>query len=159
MTLYLLRHAEAENDAISDAARALTPRGVEQAARVGRFCARTGIAPELILFSPYIRAEQTARAFAEAWPPDARTLQSAPFVASGMEPEMALRELRAYERFRSVMLVGHQPDLGLLAAWLLGLMDAGNLFVGKASLFGLDIRRLARHGGGLEFFAPVELMG
>ena len=126
---------------------------------MGRFCARAGIAPELILFSPFVRAEQTARAFAEAWPPGARTLQAAPFAASGMEPETALRELRAYERFGSVMLVGHQPDLGLLAASLLGLRDAGNLPVGKASLIGLRIRWLAPHGGSLEFYAPVELMG
>ena len=158
MKLYLLRHAEAENEASSDPARRLTPRGVEQARVVGRFCARTGIEPELVLYSPFIRAEQTARAFAEGWPPGARTLQPAPFAASGMDPATALLELRAFERFRSVMLVGHQPDLGLLASSLLGLRDAGNLPVGKATIIGLQTRFLVPGGSGLEFYIPVERM-
>lgn len=158
MKLYLLRHAEAEDDAPSDAARRLTPRGVEQARVAGRFCARTGIEPELVLYSPFIRAEQTARTFAEGWPPDARTLQPAPFAASGMDPATALRELRAFERFASVMLVGHQPDVGLLAASLLGLRDAGNLPVGKATLIGLQTRHLVPGGSSLECYVPVDRM-
>lgn len=158
MKLFILRHAEAEDDAPSDAARRLTPRGVEQARVVGRFCARVGIAPELILHSPFVRAEQTARAFAEAWPGDARTLQSAPFATSGMRLEAGMRELLAYERFGSVMLVGHQPDLGLLASSLLGLQDEGNLPVGKASLIGLDVRWFAPNGASLEFYASVDRM-
>ena len=158
MKLFLLRHAEAENDAHSDEARRLTPRGVEQARMVGRFCARTGIAPGSILHSPFVRTEQTAQAVAEAWPPGTRTLQAAPFAASGMLPEIALVELRAYERFGSVMLVGHQPDIGLLAASLLGLRDAGSLPVGKATLIGLTARRFASMSGELEFCVPVELM-
>lgn len=158
MKLFILRHAEAEDNAPSDAARRLTPRGVEQARTAGRFCARTGIEPELILYSPFARTEQTARAFAEAWPPKARVMQAAPFAASGMQPETALHELRAYERFASVLLVGHQPDLGLLAVSLLGLKDAGNLPVGKATLIALDIRWLAPHGGSLGLYAPVDRM-
>lgn len=158
MRLFLLRHAEAEDHAASDDARRLTPRGMEQARTVGRFCARTGIEPELILFSPFVRADQTARAFAEAWPPDTRTLQPALFAASGMEPEAALEELRAYERFDRVLLVGHQPDLGMLAASLLGWRDVGNLPVEKATLIGLTIRSLSPHGGRLDFHAPVRLM-
>ena len=145
MKLFLLRHAEAEDHAPSDAARPLTQRGVEQARTAGHFCARTKIEPELILFSPFLRAEQTARAFAEAWQPDSRTLQPAPFASSGMDPAAALRELRAFERFDRVMLVGHQPDLGLLAATLLGLRDAGNFPVGKASRLSSQPLRDARH--------------
>ena len=158
MRLFLLRHAEAEDDAVSDAARRLTPRGLEQARIAGRFCARVGITPELVLFSPFVRAEQTARAFAEAWPPDARTLQAAPFAASGMHPEAGMRELRAFERFASVMLVGHQPDLGSLAASLLGMRDPNTLPVGKATLIGMDLRWPAPGGGSLAFLVPVELM-
>ena len=159
MRLYVRRHVEAEDDAPSDAARRLTPRGLEQARTVGRFCARVGIEPELVLFSPYVRAEQTARAFAEAWPTGARTLQTASFAASGMHPEAGLRELRAYERFAGVMLVGHQPDLGSLACSLLGIRDPGALPVGKAALIGLDLRWPGPGGGTLAFHVPVELMG
>ena len=159
MKLYLLRHAEAEDAASSDAARRLTPRGVEQARAVGRFCARTGIRPGLVLFSPFVRTEQTAHFFAEAWPPEEIILQPAPFAASVMHPATALAELSAYERFGSVMLVGHQPDLGLLAAMLLGLRDAGSLPVGKGTLIGLQTRSMTPGGASLEFHVPVKLMG
>ncbi len=159
MKLFLLRHAEAEDDAPSDVARRLTPRGLEQARTVGRFCARVGIAPELVLFSPYVRAEETAQAFAEAWPTDARVLQVVPFAASGMHPEAGMRELRAFERFASVMLVGHQPDLGSLVAALLGIRDPGVLPVGKATLIGLDLRWPGPGGASLAFYVPEELMG
>ncbi len=147
-----------KTDAASDEVRCLTPLGIDQARSAGRFCARFGIEPDLILFSPFVRTEQTARAVAEAWPPDARLLQPAPFAASGMEPEKALKELGSYERFGRMMLVGHQPDLGLLAAALLGLRDAGTLPVGKATLIGLTVYSLTLYGGRLDFCVPVNLM-
>lgn len=156
MLLYLLRHAEAVNRAPSDAERELTALGIEQAQTVGAFCKRRGIKPNLILASPFRRALQTANLTAAAL---GLTTQPAPFLASGMDAENALMELSAYKQFASVMLVGHQPDLGNLATKLLGLPDAGSLPLGKASLVCLEVTRLASGGAGLCFLVPVRLMG
>lgn len=155
MELYLLRHAEAVDQAPSDSARQLTPHGLEQARQVGIFCHRQGLVPELILSSPYRRAAQTAELLAA---PFRQTVQSAPFLASGMHPATALAELRAYTRLRTLFLVGHQPDLGLLAATLLGLTNSESFPFGKASLLGLEVDHPAPGSASLRFFLPVQLM-
>ena len=84
--------------------------------------------------------------------------QTEAFLASGVEPEAAMTELQAFGWAQSLMIVGHQPDLGLLATALLGLTDAGILAVGKATLIGLRVERLAPYGASLEFVVPVALM-
>lgn len=157
MIIYLLRHAEAEELATSDAARRLTPKGDEQSARVGKFCREHGIKPELVLSSPVTRAWQTAKIVSRAWP-DAELVE-APWAACGMDPARAMEELGACTKFPSVMLVGHQPDLSLLAAELLGLSGAGALRVRKALLAGIDASHgVGRGRGVLQFFLPVKMM-
>ncbi len=156
MRLYLLRHAEAADRAPSDAARELTPLGIEQAQTVGAFCKRHSLKPNLILTSPFRRAVQTAQLVAA---PLGLTAQTAAFLASGMDPENALMELGAYQQFAAVMIVGHQPDLGLLATRLLGLRNDETLPVDKASLICLETNRLALGAASLHFFLPVKLMG
>ena len=154
MTLYLLRHAEAEDRAPTDSARQLTAHGLDQARRVATFCQRHNLRPDLVLTSPYRRAVQTAELFAAAFD---QTPQPAPFLTSGMHPADALDELRAYERFASLLLVGHQPDLGLLITALLGLESEDNFPVGKASLTCLKVNQLSPGGGSLRFFLPSSL--
>src|SRR3984957_7208684 len=119
MLLYLLRHAEAVDQSTSDAERELTTKGNAQARKVGKFCVKNNFIPSIILTSPLKRAEQTARIVA-------KEIKNAEFIidpmlSAGMQPETALDELRAYARFPSLMLVGHEPDFGLLAAYLLGI--------------------------------------
>jgi phosphohistidine phosphatase len=156
MKLHLLRHAEAETQLTSDRSRRLTPRGEQQAATVGSFCRRRGIEPELILSSPVIRARQTADAVAGSVP--GAELIEVPWAACGMLPETFCGEITAYKKFSSVMLVGHQPDLGLLAARLLGVELAESLHVRKALLMGLEVSSWVTGGSRLEFFVPVKLM-
>lgn len=155
MTIHLLRHAEAEMFAASDSARRLTARGVEQAERTGRFCLRHGIKPGMILSSPVTRALQTARIVAECL--GGVELTVVPWAACGMSPAEALEELRGYGKFPAVMLVGHQPDLGHLAATLLGAADGRALHVRKSLLCAIEAAPGLR-GGELEFFIPVKLM-
>ena len=122
---------------------------------VGEFCRRQSIRPDLLLTSPYRRTVQTASLVAAAL--GEATAQEAPFLASGMDPELAFAELLAYQRLESIMLIGHQPDLGMLAAWLLAL-PAETFPFGKASLMCIEVRQLAPGGGGLGFFLPVRMM-
>ena len=157
MLIYLLRHAEAEMLAASDQARRLTPKGDEQALRVGKFCQRQGIEPAVILSSPVTRAVQTAKLVAKSLPE--AELVEVPWAKCGMDPWAAMDELKAYAKFPSVMLVGHQPDLGGLAAALLGMPSVHPLRVRKALLIGIDASGgLATGAGTLQFFIPVRLM-
>ena len=157
MLLYLLRHAEAEVLAKSDAARQLTPKGEQQAVKVGKFCAKHGIEPAVILSSPVVRARQTAGLVHQSL--RGAELLEAPWAACGMDAFQAMEELAAYRQFPAVMLVGHQPDLGALAAVLLGMNNVQHLHVRKALLIGIDASHgLSTGAGVLEFFVPVKLM-
>ncbi|MEA3187998.1 MAG: phosphohistidine phosphatase [Chthoniobacter sp.] len=155
MLLYLLRHADAAPQAPSDAARELTSRGIEQAQRVGKFCAKNEILPQIIVTSPFRRAEQTARFVGHALGVEPVI---APFLASGMEPEVARGELAVYTSHNALMLVGHEPDFSRLAAELLGLPDNAHLRLRKASLTLLNVPDLAPGAATLEFSLPVKLM-
>lgn len=63
MTIGFLRHAEAEDGHGSDFGRKLTPKGLEQAAKAGKFFQRNGLLPDLIVTSPVVRARQTPRSW------------------------------------------------------------------------------------------------
>ena len=108
MLLYILRHAEAEAKIITDAERRLTSHGHEQARAMGLFCSERNIFPEVILTSPVVRAKQTAQEFVAVVKKG--ELMEVPWMACGMMPETALKELRVYNKFESIMIVGHEPD-------------------------------------------------
>jgi phosphohistidine phosphatase len=151
MHLYLLRHAEAEAPVSGDRARRLTAKGREQAAKVGKFCARHGIGPSVILSSPVVRARQTADLVAASLP--GAELIEVPWAACGMDPGRAMDELEACAKFPAV------PDLGVLAAAWLGMARAESLHVRKALLLGLEIPPGGAAGAAvLQFFLPVKLM-
>lgn len=157
MLIYLLRHAEAEGLAASDHARCLTPKGDEQALRVGQFCQGQGIKPSVILSSPVMRAWQTATLVAKSL--SEAELVGVRWAECGMDPWAAMEELKAYAKLPSVMLVGHQPDLGGLAAALLGMQSVQSLRVRKALLMCIDASGgLSTGAGTLQFFVPVRLM-
>lgn len=151
MDLYLLRHAKAEPWASTDAGRPLTPEGRLQAKRVGEWCAAQGIIPEVLLASPALRAQETAQAVGEAL---ALEVITTPFLAPGMRPESALEGLRDYERFGSILCVGHEPDLSQLAACLLGLVSGSTILFTPATLAGFQLPSLRGGSAQLQALVP-----
>lgn len=117
MDLLLWRHAEAA-DGQPDAARPLTPRGLAQA-RVMAQWIRTRLPKDLrILVSPAQRAQQTAAALSV----DFETRDE---LAPGMGAAALIRAAGWPDSKCAVMLVGHQPTLGEVAAELLAGRAAG----------------------------------
>jgi phosphohistidine phosphatase len=141
--LLLLRHgiAEERSPGADDAARALTARGRERSRAVLERLAGLGFRADRLLSSPLCRARQTAELavraglaealeLAEALAPAADPLDSLPrWLASLAPPEG--------ERPR-LLLVGHEPDLGLLACRLIG-APAGAIELRKAGLVVLHL--------------------
>ncbi len=120
--LWVLRHAEAEpHGTRSDAERRLTERGVGQATAVGIALAHLGVRFDAVLFSPKVRARETAELAAAEWSEGQRELlrTHAP-LAAGFEGRDALEALSGIDAGGRLLLVGHEPDLSRTVADLTG---------------------------------------
>jgi phosphohistidine phosphatase len=120
--LWLLRHAEAEpHGTREDSQRRLTERGERQARAAGVALARLGISFEAVLFSPKVRARQTAELAAEAWPAQEREMLAVhPALAEGFDGAQALDALAGLDADGRLLLVGHEPDMSRVLADLTG---------------------------------------
>lgn len=118
-TVYIVRHGVAEDRSAtgSDEHRHLTAAGIEKTRLAARGLQRIGVEPEVILTSPLYRADETARIIAEVLGDVA--LRETDTLRPGVDFEQLLREATQPPRPRRVMFVGHQPDLGMLASWLM----------------------------------------
>lgn len=78
-----------------------------------------GETADVVLTSPLTRASETASILLEAWSPlpKVKVIEA---LAPGNTPADTMAALAAYSRTARVALVGHEPDLGELAAWLIG---------------------------------------
>ncbi|MDD5056950.1 MAG: histidine phosphatase family protein [Sideroxydans sp.] len=111
MELILWRHAEAA-DGTPDEARPLTAKGRRQAERMAHFLANRLPPKTRILVSPAFRAQQTAGALTEKF-------ITVPEIGLHATPKSALAAAGWPKAGGAVLLVGHQPWLGELAALLL----------------------------------------
>jgi phosphohistidine phosphatase len=119
MDLYIVRHGIAEDvsDDGTDESRALTPKGRKKMKRVVRGLAELDIAFDRIFFSPWLRAQETAEILMDLCDED-----------DGCETEVASELARApgaelLTRISTsdaahIAVVGHEPWLSGLAAWL-----------------------------------------
>jgi phosphohistidine phosphatase SixA len=73
-----------------------------------------------------------------------------------MAPEEAIHHLQAFHSFGSLLLVGHQPDLALLASAVLGSIDPERLHVRKAST--LHLKFISRTAARLEALIPCPAL-
>ncbi|CAM2178434.1 phosphohistidine phosphatase [Paraburkholderia sacchari] len=141
MNLILWRHAEAEEIAASDLARQLTTRGRKQAQNVARWLRARLPDDAVILASPAARTIQTAEALTDQYrvvreiAPDASV--DAVLAAAGWPEGIA----------STVVVIGHQPTLGEVAARLLSTEDTRRSWaMKKAGVFWIKSRE--RNGDG-----------
>jgi phosphohistidine phosphatase len=121
-TLFLVRHAPAEERGEKwpdDSRRPLTPAGVSSMRRIVRGLRRFDVEVDLILTSPFERAARTAEVLSAGLPSRADVI-ALPALAPGTTPERTAAALGPYGRHSALALVGHEPDLGRLAGWLIG---------------------------------------
>lgn len=132
MELILWRHAEAA-DGAPDQARELTEKGAKQAAKVAAFLRQHLPGDLRVLVSPAIRAQQTAAALTKRF-----TLS--PAIAAGAAAPAILHAAHWPDGDGTVLVVGHQPDLGEVAAQLLG-CNGSSLNIKKSALWWFSSRK------------------
>jgi phosphohistidine phosphatase len=154
--LYLVRHAIAAERGPrwpDDTKRPLTSEGITRFREVVRAFAALDPEIQVVLTSPLVRAAQTAALLAEGLNPHPE-IQSADALAPGGSAR-AIAAALARTRRKRIACVGHEPDLGQLAARLIG--ASRPLEFKKGGICRIDLERPAGPGH-LAWFAPPRLL-
>jgi phosphohistidine phosphatase len=123
MKLYLIQHGEATTEEV-DPSRPLTAKGRSDVEKIASFLKGAGVRPSAILHSGKTRARQTAEIIAAQLSPGCQVKEREGLAPN--DPVTALiKEISGMAN--DLMLVGHLPFLGKLAAMLLAGSESKNL--------------------------------
>ena len=148
MEIYVLRHAIADEAraGVPDAERALTDAGREKLRRVLERARAAGVAPSLILTSPYLRAKETAQIAGQVL--ECGKIVEIDALRPGSTPPEVWKAICARRSEHSILLAGHEPLLGMIVAFLLG-APAMQVDLKKAGLVRIDQDSFSRNPHGL----------
>lgn len=132
MDLILWRHADAE-DGVPDASRKLTAKGEKQAQLMGQWLKANLPDKFRVLASPAKRAQQTAQALA-------KTFETVKSIEPGADAMAVLAAAGWPDAKGAVVVVGHQPTLARVAAFLLSGTEA-DWHMKKGSVWWLSNRK------------------
>jgi phosphohistidine phosphatase len=157
--LYLVRHAIAAargSEWPDDTKRPLTERGISRFKEAVKGLRRLDVALDEIFTSPLVRARQTADLLAagiEGKPP-VKVLDA---LAPGHTSAAVMAQLAKVAKRRRIALVGHEPDLGELAAQLIGAGRA--LPFRKGGVCRVDLGSLtSKRAASLVWFLPPNVL-
>ena len=157
--IYLVRHAiaaERGEEWPDDAKRPLTERGINRFRECVKGLRALDVVIDEIFTSPLVRARQTADLLAAG-------VQGRPVVkildamAPGHAPATVITQLAKVAREPRIALVGHEPDLGELAAHVVGAQRP--LPFKKGGIARLDVEGLSlKRPGALIWFVPPRIL-
>lgn len=163
LRIYIVRHATAQDrgEPLPDFERSLVKKGEKEATAVARHLASTHTAPDLMISSFANRAIETAHLFAKAFRyPRQRILLRDTFYGQTGAEDLAAEIRKQPDKYKILMLFGHDPALSQLAAHL---VKDFRETIPKAGVVAAEfpIRRwrdlAAGSGRLLEFTAPDRL--
>jgi phosphohistidine phosphatase len=159
LELYLVRHGIAEDrgeEWPDDSKRPLTSGGISKLRKEARGLAALDLTFDQIVTSPLVRTRQTADVLAEVLkgkPPVATSDALAP----AGTPAAVIQEIVRHARKARVALVGHEPNLGELAAQLIG--AKAPLAFKKGGVCRIDFDVLPPKGAGaLRWFVTPKML-
>lgn len=139
--LYLVRHglaAERGPKYPDDTLRPLTPEGVKKFAASVPGLLELDVVIDFVLTSPLVRARDTATLLAAGLKPKPAIAEVAALSPGGRHQAiLEAIKTHAAKRHRRLALVGHEPDLGELAARLLG--ARGIILFKKGAVCAIDL--------------------
>ncbi len=163
-TLILTRHAKSSWDdpALEDHDRPLNVRGRRSAEEIGRWLAERGYLPDALLSSTSVRTRETWALISRALQPRIPARWEAALYHAG--PQEILDVLRTAEG-ETVMLLGHNPGIGIAAANLAAAGPGHPRFndypTAATTVYRFDIADWAeadwRGGEVVDFVVPREL--
>jgi|SRR5690606_21588039 len=157
--LYLVRHAIAADRGAEwpdDTKRPLTRKGIARMRDIVKGLKRLGVELDLILTSPLLRARQTADLLHQGLGGATPLEETAP-LAPGGAPADVVDLLRQRSGAEAIALVGHEPDLGQLAAFLIG--ARAPLIFKKGGVCRIDFESMPpTPPGNLVWFLPPKVL-
>jgi phosphohistidine phosphatase len=158
-TLYIVRHALAGvrgDEWPDDDKRPVTRKGAAKMRQTIRGVDALGVRIDLVLTSPLVRARQTADILVDGLDPRPK-LAVSQVLAPDHPPAAVAAALGAHKGCRAIALVGHEPDLGVLAAWLIGAREP--LPFKKGGVCRIDVPGLPpAQDGQLRWFATPRML-
>jgi phosphohistidine phosphatase len=146
MNLYIVRHAIAVERGTpgyeDDSQRPLTDEGRKKMKKITKGLDRLGIALDVILTSPYVRARDTAKILADKFDMTDKIYFSENLIPPGNFEALVFEIHEKYD-LANVALVGHEPMLSSLISWLttgdtdarIALKKGGVAYLSSDSLF------------------------
>ncbi len=124
MILYVVRHAHAveQSRTLPDEWRYLTKHGRSTVKKLGSRIVKNKPEPDVIITSPLVRTVQTAEILAEKIQYNNFIIASG-LLLPGTDTQQLIKYLRKHKKTECVMIVGHEPLLGMLVTELLGETD------------------------------------
>jgi phosphohistidine phosphatase len=148
--IHVLRHGIAvEHDdpaCPADPERFLTDKGMARTRAAAKGMAAIGISPDLVLVSPYVRAQQTADIAIEELASGEIPRETIDALTPMGDPARVLEAVKA-SGARAVLCVGHAPNLDLVVARLVG-ATSGVTHLKKAGVASLQCQ-VPSYGGGV----------
>ena len=157
--LYIVRHAiaaERGSEWPDDNKRPLTERGISRFKEAVKGLRRMDVTLDEIFTSPLLRAKQTAELLAAGveGKPSVKVLEA---LAPGHSPASVMTQLARAARRRRIAIVGHEPELGELAAHLIGAGRA--LAFKKGGICRIDLGSLSsKRAASLAWFLPPTVL-
>jgi phosphohistidine phosphatase len=157
--LYLIRHGIAADRGPNwpdDAKRPLVQKGVTRLRKQAEALIDLGTQFDVVLTSPLTRAKQTAEILAEALPnrPPVQIIDS---LAPGGTYAAFIEDLSRHSKRSRIACVGHEPDMGQLAARLIGAKRP--LEFKKGGICRIDLDGLPSGGPGhLRWFVTPRML-
>lgn len=122
LELYLIRHgvaAERGEEYPDDSKRPLTSSGMSKLRSEAKALNELGVGFDVIIVSPLVRTKQTAEIIAGTLKDKPQVVTSDALAPAGT-PAAVVQEINRHARKARIALVGHEPNLGELAARLIG---------------------------------------
>ena len=156
--LYIVRHAiaaERGSEWPDDTKRPLTERGINRFKEVVKGLRRLDITVDEVFTSPLVRARQTAELLASGLEGKA-PVKVLDALAPGHTAASVMTQLARVAKRRRVAVVGHEPELGELAAYLIGAGRA--LAFKKGGICRIDLGSLtSKSAASLVWFLPPNV--
>jgi len=159
LELYLIRHgvaADRGEEYPDDSKRPLTSDGISQLRKQAKALDSLDIGFDHIITSPLVRTRQTADVFAEHLKSKPSVSNSDALAPAGT-PAGVLQELGKHMRKARIALVGHEPNIGELAARLIG--SRTPLAFKKGAICRIDFEVFPPKGSGqLRWFVTPKML-